>query len=320
MIYGLPGCGKSLVALDLALAASEGRQWLGARTIERQHVLYVDDSNNDSEMNVRLVAFGASEENSYLHLALHNGFKITDNAQRQQMIDWCRAETVGLVIFDSFARIHDLAESNADSMKIVTSALKNYTLAGISVVVLHHASRGARSVRDSTEIESGPDAIYRMERMDDTTFRMTNAKARSVGSEGVWRGCNVQVGKDNWDCLTLSSQPIDAPDHAVVAANNVEDKRYKIVSEVVNLLADGFEMTETAISEKLGLSSRDKDFFKSILADLTADDAIRHEKRGKGHYYHLNLERWDEDTEKDDDFVYDLTEWREQDYVASRAV
>ena len=79
-------------------------------------------------------------------------------------------------------------------------------------------------------------------------------------------------------------------------------------------------MTETAISEKLGLSSRDKDFFKSILADLTADDAIRHEKRGKGHYYHLNLERWDEDTEKDDDFVYDLTEWREQDYVASRAV
>ena len=309
MIYGLPGCGKSLVALDLALAASEGRQWLGVHTIERQPVLYVDDDgNNDSEMNARLVAFGASEENAHLHLALHNGFKITDDAQRQQMIDWCRANTVGLVIFDSFARMHDLAESNADSMKVVTSALKNYTLAGISVVVLHHASRSARSVRGSTEIESGPDAIYRMERVDDATFRMVNAKARSVGSAGVWRGCDVQVGKDIWGCLALSSQPLDAPDHAVVKTSSAETKRCAISVGIVNLLAEGVEMTETAISARMGLSGRYKNILKDALADLTADDAIRHEKRGKGHYYQINPERWEDDAEKYEDFDHDFDE------------
>jgi hypothetical protein len=302
MIHGLPGNGKSLIAMDLALAAAEGRKWLGAYEIAPQPVLYVDeDGNNDRELNARLLTFGAKAENTRLYFLLHKGFKITCEGRRRDMIAWCQERGIRLVIFDSLTRLHDLAEGSADEMKQVNRAIKDYTLAGISVVILHHSSKRGRAARGSGEIESGYDAIYRVEKADAATFHIQNVKARSVGVNGVWSGCSVSVGQDEDGRLTLDgSQPLPGEEEVAVV-DKAAAKRDKMREGVLRLLEENDELTETAMAERLGNSSRDKDAFKELLAEMVADESIEHEKRGKGNWYWLTESGDADDPEGDED-------------------
>ena len=60
MIYAPSGTLKSLTTLDLVFAAiNPEKKWLRVFDIGQQRVLYVDeDSNNDCELNSRLLGFG----------------------------------------------------------------------------------------------------------------------------------------------------------------------------------------------------------------------------------------------------------------------
>lgn len=289
LLYAQPGAGKSLVALDLALAASQGRPWLSQYGIEQIGVLYLDeDGNNDHEINARLIAFGADQGNDRLHFGLHQGFRITSKTARQEMINGCLKMGVGLVIMDSLTRLHDLAEGSSDGMKVVNAAIKDYTMAGISVLILHHASKRGRGARGSSEIESGYDAIYRMEKVDDTTFRIINTKARSVGSSGVWHGCTIVTGKDENGRLVLDGgYPLEDEEGADSAADTPVQKRAKIWDGVIYLLTESEKMTETAIASTLGISGRDKTLLKSVLTELAKAEKVFRSKRGNGYDYYL---------------------------------
>lgn len=303
MIHAQYGHGKSLITMDLALAAVEGRPWLGAYPIAQQPVLYVDeDGNNDAEMNGRLLAFGA-RSSAPLYFHLHQGFKITNARHRTQMIQWCGTNDVRLVIFDSLVRLHDLPEGSADAMKQVNAAIKAFTLAGISVVILHHSNRRG-GLRGSSEIGAGYDAIYRMEKVDAGTFRVTNEKARSVGANGVWPGCTIAVSTDvvTGRLVLDGSLPLDTDDDDVpillTPAAKRERKQAGMREGVLSLLAEMDEVTESAMAEALGNSSRDKDMFKALLAELEAEGEVTFEKRGKGRYYRMAIESETEHEDK----------------------
>ena len=94
-----------------------------------------------------------------MYFALHQGFKIVNMVHRMEMIRWCGEKGIKLVIFDSLIRLHDLPEGSADAMRQVNAALKDFTLAGITVVMLHHSNRNG-GVRGSSEIGAGYDGIY----------------------------------------------------------------------------------------------------------------------------------------------------------------
>ncbi len=305
MIHAQYGHGKSLATVDLALAAVEGRPWLGTYPIAKQPVLYVDeDGNNDAEMNSRLMAFQA-RKNTPLYFLLHQGFKIVNTKQRAEMIRWCGEKGVKLVIFDSLVRLHNLSEGNADSMKVVNAAIKDFTLAGITVVILHHSNRRG-GLRGSSEIGAGYDGIYKMEKLDDTTFRIVNEKARSVGQDGVWRGCTIAVTTDTiTQRLVLDgSLPLDDEDGDTPAVLTPEAKRLQkrtLMREgVLAHLKEVDEMTESALADALGNSSRDKEMFKALLTEMETEEEITFEKRGKGRYYRFASAGFDSESETED--------------------
>lgn len=290
MIHAQYGHGKSLVTMDLALAAATGRPWLETFPIAQQPVLYVDeDGNNDAELNSRLVAFQA-QEGTPLYFALHQGFKIVNLRHRTEMIRWCGETGIRLVIFDSLVRLHDLPEGSAEAMRQVNAAIKGFTLAGITVVILHHSNRRG-GLRGSSEIGAGYDGIYKMEKREDGTFRMINEKARSVGGNGVWPGCTIAVSTDpvTHRLVLNGSYPLESKDddpEALPQVTKNEKKQVEMREGVLSLLAEADEMTESAMAERLGNSSRNKDLFKAVLAEMESEGEITHEKREKGRFYH----------------------------------
>lgn len=276
LLYAPPGSGKSLVAMDLALAASEGRPWLGVHDIGRPiQVLYLDqDGNNANEFNGRLLGFGAKDDNPNLTCLMHQNFIITKDADRNELLDVCVNMGVKLLIIDSLTRIHDLCEKGEGDMKKVSAAIKEFCLQGITVVVLHHSTKSGGTYRGNNEIAAGCDAVFKLEKLSDDLFSMSNEKVRSVGTNGVWQGCQIVVGTDGFGNLTLDgSQSLEGSEKKT-DQDNLRDG-------VLDVLRDG-DQNPTTIQKRLKLSGRDLGAFNKTLEALTEDGLIESRKNPKG--------------------------------------
>ena len=276
VIYAPPGSGKSLVAMALALAASQGGNFLGIHQFaEPISVLYLDqDGNNTKEFNARLLAFGAQDTNPNLMCLMHQNILLTNAKQRASLLEDCLAMGVRLLIIDSFTRIHDLCEKSETDMKKVSAAIKEFTLRGITVVMLHHSTKGGTTYRGNNEIAAGSDGVFKMEKISDDLFSMTNEKARSVGENGVWQGCQIVVDKDeNGKLILFGSEGI--------GDSGEKTGHETLCEEILNILRDG-DQNPTTIQKKLKLSGRDLDAFNKALIALTEDGLIESFKNPKG--------------------------------------
>ena len=287
LLYAPPACAKSLIAMDLALAATENRLWMSAHGFEGPiNTLYIDDDgNNDNELNARLLAFGAREDNPHLHFVLHQDFCLTDDVQRASLLEQCRDHGIKLVIMDSLTRLHKLSETNASDMKRVSRAIKEFTQAGLTVVVLHHATKSGGAYRGSSEIASSFDGVLRLEKVDDRTFLLHNEKARSVGKNGVWKGCRVVIGNDETGHLFLdgtASLRKEMPNS--LGKETPTDVQPSLRADILGLLSAG-EMNGTALKTALKMSSRDYPRFAKAVEWLLAEQIITSRKEGKATIY-----------------------------------
>ena len=147
IIFASPGSGKSLIAQNLAVAASHGWNWLGLHKFQEGGigVMYVDDDNNNEfEFNARCLAMGAEDNHRNFHCALNQDFIFHDDEKRRGLIDFCIQEGVKLIVFDSMVRMHKYNEKQAEKMREVNKAIKAFCLAGITVVLLHHTLKGRK--------------------------------------------------------------------------------------------------------------------------------------------------------------------------------
>ncbi len=286
LFYAPSGNGKSLIAMDLAIAASEGRRWLGVHDLGQPiPVLYLDDDgNNDCEFNSRLLAFGAQETNPNLHCLLHNGFQVTDACHRRELIAWCKRQHIQLLIIDSLTRIHRKAESSADEMKLVNSCIKEFCQAGITVFMLHHADKVGKTYRGSSEIKTAYDGVFRLEKMGDGLFTMKNEKVRSVGKNGVWQGCDIAVTTSENGSLVLDGSLPMSGDEADEGSGKTAPVRLQ--EEVLRLIGQE-DMHTTALKQALKLSSRDYPALDTCLEGLLAEGTLDTYKKGKATYYRL---------------------------------
>jgi putative DNA primase/helicase len=113
LLYGLPGVGKSRVALGIAHAAATGGSFLGWHAPRPHRVLYLDGYTTPAEMKRRLTLFGPPPASLQFLLA-HNTAPVLDltelESQARLMAGWRRPE---LVVLDDLAGLtdpHGLAE------------------------------------------------------------------------------------------------------------------------------------------------------------------------------------------------------------------
>ncbi|URC18161.1 RepA-like helicase [Mycobacterium phage Zenteno07] len=190
-IVGPPGVGKSTVALDMACHIAIGKRWQGRRTLKTK-VLYLPGEGLSGAVQ-RLRAWEAAHGVELSHDLLLGDSIILVQASNEAWGDlaaYIARNGIGLVIFDTFARMASGLEENSatDVGRAVRryDKLKELTNAGVCVV--HHSAKHAPDMaRGSSALNGALDSelLVRPARWD--TEQITDADGRLPGKPiEVW--------------------------------------------------------------------------------------------------------------------------------------
>src|SRR5262249_4042018 len=150
LVKGNPGCGKSFVALKLAVSIAMGTEFLG-RSCERLPVLIVVKENpiQLQRQRLRILANGP-----VLLLNIWGGW-LPDPPPRlgDPRLLRIAKEEKPVIILDSLVRFHDADENDASEMRTVMPHVRRLADAGATIIVLHHKPKSDESLyRGSSDI------------------------------------------------------------------------------------------------------------------------------------------------------------------------
>ncbi|QJD53073.1 DNA primase/polymerase/helicase [Mycobacterium phage Compostia] len=160
-IIGPPGVGKSSVALDMACHIATGRRWQGRRTL-KQKVLYLPGEGLSGAVQ-RVVAW----EDAYgmevgEDLLLGDSIIMLGASKEawQALAAHLTRLGVGMIIFDTFARMATNLEEN--SATEVGKAVKRFdqlkAMVGAGILIVHHTAKGSESARGSSALNGALDS------------------------------------------------------------------------------------------------------------------------------------------------------------------
>jgi len=162
IIAGKTGCGKSLIAFYFADRISKGKDILNnpALNTKRTNVLIVDQEMNEDDHIDRAHKI-VQEGGNNVYVMYEQSFKMDNEAKVEQLLDFCKEKKIGLIIFDTFSKIHLKDENNNSEMTQVMDKLVNICRTQhLSIIAIHHynksleatdfaKSRGASSIVDN---------------------------------------------------------------------------------------------------------------------------------------------------------------------------
>jgi len=161
-IIGAPGMGKSTIALDMACHIATGKRWQGRRTLKTKVLYLPGEGLAGAVQRLRAweVAHGVELDDNLL---LGNGIILVraTNEAWGDIAAYIVRQEIGLVIFDTFARMASGLEENS-ATDVGTAIrrfdkLKDHTNAGVCVV--HHTAKGNPDVgRGSSALNGALDS------------------------------------------------------------------------------------------------------------------------------------------------------------------
>ncbi|MFC2966890.1 AAA family ATPase [Acidimangrovimonas pyrenivorans] len=151
VLYGAPGCGKTFLALDVALSVAVGRSWMG-REVEQCPAVYVASEGGRQAARNRIV--GWRQENHVQDISgfecLIANFTLTSGASEFLSTIEARGVQPGFVVIDTLNQNFGGGDENSsqDMGRFVASIKQVQRALNCFVLVLHHSgkdsSRGAR--------------------------------------------------------------------------------------------------------------------------------------------------------------------------------
>jgi KaiC/GvpD/RAD55 family RecA-like ATPase len=162
VLYGEPGCGKTFVALSMALQCASGAPWLG-RPTRRAQVLYVA-AEGGFGMKYRLRAYrlrSSVEPDSMLFCV--EAIQIADEGQieslQQELTD--ANFRPDLIVVDTLARVAVGRDENSarDMGEIVAAAEALRRSFDASILLIHHTRKDGGSERGSSALRGAADVM-----------------------------------------------------------------------------------------------------------------------------------------------------------------
>jgi putative DNA primase/helicase len=171
VISGHPGSFKTWVLLHVALKVARGELVFGQFPSKKTKVLIVDEENRVELIRPRLEMLGASSADDGIFISSLANFKIDDRPSMEKLTAFVERHQIGLVIFDSFVRVHSKDENVAREIAEVFEGFKSLAKAGIAVIITHHHRKQARtgkhgmsqSLRGSSDILAAVDTHLAVE-------------------------------------------------------------------------------------------------------------------------------------------------------------
>lgn len=267
---------KTYCLLQIALDVANGTHLFDEYATTQASVLIIDEENGERLLQKRLNQLGAGDDLP-VHFMSLNGFHL-DKEHIEEVLRFCTANTVKLIIIDALIRVHSSDENSAREMSKVFQKLREFTKNDIAVLVTqHHRKKGAGStggsneMRGSSDILAAVDSHVAVTRKDTYYLTFTQEKQRY---DFELEPFQVKVHADNnsfrFEHLGALRKPAD--------------KSTVLYTIVCNLLSEHGELATGKLLEKI--NETDVKTYKQQLSGLldrwVAEGALPEPRKGKG--------------------------------------
>ena len=187
-VIGDPGVGKSAVVLDMAAHIATGRPWHGRRTIQCPVAYIAGEGVRGASSRLKAWERAHGENLDRKMFIVEEALMIGGAVENWAYIaEQCVAHGVGLIIFDTLARMTTGLDENsaADMGKGIAAFNKLQNATGAGVLLVHHTARGATHGRGSTAVRGAVDSeVLVTDVMVDGRPFATDGEDRPVDADG----------------------------------------------------------------------------------------------------------------------------------------
>jgi AAA domain-containing protein len=196
IVGGEPKCGKSFLALDLAVAVASGapclRRFRPAQTgrvllFAAEDALHVVRRRLEGIARAAAVAFDSLD----IHVITTPVVRLDLDADRRRLLDTVAAFRPTLLVLDPFARLHGIDENAAADVAPLLAYLRQLQRDfATAVVLVHHTRKGAahlrpgQALRGSSELHAWGDSNLYVQRRGDT-LRLTVEHRAAPSTNGL---------------------------------------------------------------------------------------------------------------------------------------
>jgi hypothetical protein len=156
LLSSKPGTFKTMLAIEIAKCVAQGEPLFGVFETKQTKVLIIDEESGEGRLKKRQAALGADEAD--IASISFPGVKM-EQKYAEAITRYCKANGIGLVIFDSLTRLHTAQENASQEMSEVLSHFHLITKAGIAVLIIHHDTKGGYAKPDSSNTLRGSSDI-----------------------------------------------------------------------------------------------------------------------------------------------------------------
>lgn len=206
-IFGPSGSGKSFLALDLAMALSEGREWFGYR-VASSPVFYCALEGEAGMVN-RLKGLMEKHPNNGKQLYFLTEPIDIRNPNDVEALATAMAILMtgvrgGVVIIDTLNRAAPGADENSpkDMSQIISSAGRLQTMTGCLVILIHHTGKDeAKGLRGHSSLHAAQDVAIEVKRIgksDQRSWQVIKSKDGSEGNPHPFTQEMVKIGVDEY--------------------------------------------------------------------------------------------------------------------------
>jgi hypothetical protein len=205
-VAGIPGAGKSFIALSVSLAVARGVPWFGYPT-EQGNACYIA-AEGFSTFTTRLQAYMKHND---LPPGSVPGFKLlgagvtlTDTTQMTALAESAKQFSPKLIVIDTLAAAAGNVDHNtSDMQKVIDGAklLRKHT--GATVMIVAHIGKDeTKGIMGWTGVTANAETIANVKELDDSVHRDFRISKQRNGIEGVshlWKLVPIDLGRDDKD-------------------------------------------------------------------------------------------------------------------------
>jgi len=233
LIGGEPKCGKSFLALDMAVAVSAAAPCLRAFPVRQTGAVLLfpaEDALDDVHRRLTGICAAAGKDlrDLPIHVITANRLWLDHGGDRQRLADTVEKIQPRLLILDPFIRLHRIDENAACEVAPLLSFLRELQRRfHLAVVLVHHAKKGAggkrpgQALRGSSELHGWGDSNLYLRRKHNH-LRMTVEHRAAASIDDV----PVRLVENNGAvalCANIHHAPQPLHTHKPSARKRIQD-------------------------------------------------------------------------------------------------
>jgi RecA-family ATPase len=238
IVGGEPKCGKSFLALDMAVAVASGAPCLRRfPTVRRGPVLVFAAEDSLTVVRQRLVGIAAAANTTLeaieIHVIIAPVVRLDLELDRTRLEDTVRALRPALLVLDPFVRLHRIDENASAEVAPLLDFLRGLQRRyQVAVVLVHHARKGAshvrggQALRGSSELHAWGDSNLYLRRNADDELTLTIEHRAAASSDGIALALHTEG-----DSLALRVVDTSLPATVVAAVASPLERVERVLGE-----------------------------------------------------------------------------------------